>query len=292
MGSLSTVMNANNVTRVARAQYRASVANTANTNRLESSKSSFGDFMRSFRNKAVATAASKEYNYQMDQLSEELRTSGNASMTTQVQLAVARGALQAQAGYVGVGGSSADLMDTMVGLQAEMDLEAQDNARALLASRGATRTATVMSNAYGGMDISRTFGSFDFRQYVEPVAMKNRFGALVGAAVATYFGGPRAGSAVLDMTVGNWQAANGDFAGASQSYDSGIQKGIGAFKSYGERGGQAWGDALAEGSGWKKSGVGSTARVTTSAAASAAMGVGSGSLGWFDNNNGGGNGYW
>lgn len=280
MGGFSTVMNANNVTRVARAQHRASVANTANTNKLEASKSSFGDFMRTFRNKAVVTAASKEYNFQMEQLSEELRTSGNASINTQVQLAVARGALAAQAGYVGVGGSSADLMDTMVGLQAEMDLEAQDNARALLASRGASRTATVMSNAYGGMDMSRTFGNFDFRQYVEPVAMKNRFGAIVGSAVATYFGGPSAGAAVLDMTVGNWQAANGDFNGASQSYSSAAMGAIGAFKSYGERGGQAWGDAVAEGYGWKKSGVDSTARVTTSAASGVAS-IGSGGLGWF-----------
>lgn len=291
MGGVNTIIQANNTTRVARAQYRASVANTANTNRLESSKASFGDFMRTFRNKAVVNSASKEYNAQMDQLSEELRTSGNAGMNTQVQLAVARGALAAQAGYVGVGGSSADLMDTMVGLQAEMDMESQSNAQMLLASRGASRTASVMAGAYAGMDISRTFGSYDYRQYIEPVAMKRRLGKLVGVAVATYFGGPQAGAAVADFAVGEWQATNGNFAGASQSFDSAAQNGMAAFRDSAQRG-KAWGSDVAEGMGWKKgTGVDSTAKITS--VGSDNFGTNTGELGWFNKNGfGGNNGVW
>ncbi len=198
MGSVGTILQADNKTRVARAEYRSAKAKTENTNRLEVGKSELANFMRSANNKAKATAASKEYNFQMDQLSEELRAQTGAGMNSQLQLATARGALAAQSGYVGVGGSSVDLMDSMVRLQNEMDEESRQNATNLLASRGAQKTAQIMSNSYGNMDMAQNFGSFDFSQYIEPKPMGARFGKLVAVAVATYFGGPMAGEAVAD----------------------------------------------------------------------------------------------
>ncbi|AMW36100.1 internal virion protein [Xanthomonas phage XAJ24] len=240
MGSVNTILQANNTTRVARAQYRQAVAQTDNTNRLEVAKGGFADFMRSLKNNAQLDAASKEYNSNMEALSEELRARQGAGLNSQLQLASARGSLQAQAGAVGVGGSSADLMDTMVGLQAEMDQQTQKNAVELLASRGAAQTAQVMSRAWNGMDMSRTFGQFDYSQHIEPQAMKRRLGKLVGVAVATYFGGPMAGEAVADFAVGTWQADNGNFSGASQSFSNAMQGAAGSFQQYQQRGGKSW----------------------------------------------------
>lgn len=240
MGSVNTILQANNITRVARANWRAAEAKTKNTNALEVAKVNFSEYMRSLNNRAKVNAASKEYNFQMEQLSEELRAKQGASLNTQVQLAAARGALAAQSGFVGVGGSSADLMDTMVRLQSEMDQETQHNAISLMASRGALQTAQIMANAYKGMDISRTFGQFDYQQHIEPKPMKNRFGALLGAAVATYFGGPMAGMAVADFAVGMWQGSNGDFQGMSKSFDSSIQNGLSAWQQTSQRGGKSW----------------------------------------------------
>lgn len=263
MGSgVNTILQANNKTRVARAEYRAAKAATANTNKLEVSKGRLAEFMREQGNKARVNAASKEYNYRMDTLSEELRGSMTASANTQLQLATARGALSAQSGFVGVGGSSVDLMDSLVGLQAEMDLEAQNNARELMASRGAAQAAETMANAYSTMDLSRTFGNFDYSQYIEPKAMKRRFGKLVGVAVATYFGGPAAGNAVADMAVGTWQASNGNFDGMNQSFDSAIAGGAKAFQQWGQRGGQPWGQAVAQGFNWAGASNTPSARVT------------------------------
>jgi hypothetical protein len=240
MGSVNTIIQANNTTRIARSEYRAAVAQTKNTNALEVAKGGFSEYMRSLKNQAMVDAASKEYNYQMEGLSEELRAKQGAGFNTQIQLASARGALAAQAGYVGVGGSSADLMDTMVRLQSEMDQETQKNALELMSSRGAQQTAQVMTNAYKGMDISQTFGQYDYSEHIEPKAMKRRFGKLVGVAVATYFGGPQAGEAVADFAVGTWQADNGNFSGASQSFDQAIQGGAAAYQQWGQRGGKSW----------------------------------------------------
>ena len=243
MGSVNTILQADNTTRVARAEYRQAKARTENHNKLQVAEGNFSNFMRSLNNQIKVNGASKEYNFQMEQLSEQLRSQQSATLNSQGQLAAARGALIAQGGAVGVGGSSADLMDTMVRLQSEMDQEAQANALNLMASRGGQQTAQIMSNAVKGMDLSRTFGTFDYQQHIEPKAMGNRFGKLVGVAVATYFGGPQAGEAVAGAFVGDWQAKNGDFQGASQTYNNAIMGGLSATQSYSKRGGQSWASA-------------------------------------------------
>ena len=243
MGSVNTILQADNTTRVARAQYRNAKAGTENHNKLQVAEGNFSNFMRSLNNQIKVNGASKEYNFQMEQLSEQLRSQQTATLNSQGQLAAARGALAAQGGAVGVGGSSADLMDTMVRLQSEMDQEAQANALALMASRGGKQAAQIMSNAVKGMDMSRTFGSFDYQQHIEPKPMSNRYAKLVGVAVATFYGGPQAGEAAASAFVGDWQAKNGDFQGMSQSYNNAIMGGLSAMQGYSQRGGKSWASA-------------------------------------------------
>lgn len=256
MGSVNTILQANNKTRVAQAEYRQAAANSQNTNRAQVAKSNLSNFMRTFTNNARAKAAGKEYNFQMDQLSEELRAQSGAGLNVQMQLSQARGALAAQAGTVGVGGSSADLMDSLIRLQSEMDEEARQNAMELTASRAGQQTAQIMSNAYGQMDLSQSFGQFDFQQHIEPKRMKGRFGKLVAVAVASYFGGPMAGEAVADMAVGAWQASNADYNGSGKSFGRGMTNALGAFQQWDERGGQSWGSAVIEG--WGRDGGNAT----------------------------------
>jgi hypothetical protein len=55
--------------------------------------------------------------------------------------------------------------------------------------------------------------------------------SLVGAGVATYFGGPQAGAAVLDTSVAMNMAQNGDMAGASKLMSSAASGAMGAFSS-------------------------------------------------------------
>lgn len=291
MGSgVTTILQANNITRVARANYRAAVAQTDNQNRSEVAKTGFADFMRTLKNNAQLDAAAKEYNSNMEALSEELRARQGAGLNSQLQLANARGALQAQAGAVGVGGSSADLMDSVVRLQAEMDQETQANAVSLLASRGASQTAQVMSRAWNGMDMSRSFGQFDYSQHIEPQAMKRRLGKLIGVAVATYFGGPQAGEAVADFAVGTWQADNGNFTGAAQSFGDAAQGGIQAWQQGSQRNGQSWASTTF---GYND---GTGAKVTQNKASTQLgnnydnFSTTTSGLGWFDSGSGGNSG--
>jgi hypothetical protein len=266
MGGVSTIVQSNNITRIARANYRAAVAQAKNTNNLEVAKGNFAEYMRSLNNQIKVNAASKEYNFQREQLAEELRARQGAGLNTQAQLAAARGSLRAQAGYVGVGGGSADLMDTMVRLQGEMDQEMQGNALRLMASRGAKQTAQVMTTAYKGMDISRTFGQFDFSQHIAPKDMNNRLLKLVGVAVATYFGGPQAGEAAANAAVAEWQAQNGDYQGMGISMAKAGEGLAGAMQGMSQRGGKSWASATFgydDGTGPRETSAGTGARITS-----------------------------
>lgn len=247
MGGVFDILNAPAKTRVAKAEYKANVQRTANTNKRESAQANFSNFMRSLSNKAQLEAASKEYNFQVEELAGAIRQATGGNFNSQLQLESARGALTAQSGFVGVGGSSVDLMDTMVRLQEEMDVEMKDNATKLLAERGQEKAAQIMSNAIGQMDMTQTFGNYDYRQFVAPQPMKARLAKLAGVAVATYFGGPAAGAAAADFAAAGHKAANGDYNGASQQYNSALVGFGKAFNDYSDRGGQAWGKSVAEG---------------------------------------------
>lgn len=287
MGGINTVLQSNNTTRVARANYRRAKANTDNTNRSQMAESSFSDFMRSLKNNAQLEGASKEYNFQMEQLSEELRAKGASNLNTQLQLSTARGALSAQAGAVGVGGSSSDLMDTMVRLQAELDQETQDNALKLMASRGGQQSAQVMANAAKGMDLSRTFGQFDYSQYIEPVAMKRRFGKAVGLGFAYFFG---YGEAASQHAIGTWQADNGNFEGASQSFGNAAGSALQSYKTNSANGGAGglWGMIVNRNNGNQSTSSSTGAKVTQLGNNYDNFTTSTSGLGWFNGNNTGG----
>lgn len=282
MGSLNTILQSDNKTRVAQAEYRAAKQQTADHNRLQSTESNLGNFMRSYSNKAKATAAGKEFNYQLDGLSEELRAMDGGTLNAQLQLSAAVGALAAQSGYAGVGGSSVDLLDTMVGLQHEMDVEAQQNARDLTASRAGAQTAQIMANAYGSMDLSMSFGTYDYQQFIEPKFMKNKWAKVVGVAAATFFGGPMAGEAAADAAVGEWQAANGDFDGSGRNFGSAAAGAMQAYKEWGERGGESWYSSLTKG----RNGADTSANINwndggTAFGTGTSYGTSTDGIGWF-----------
>ena len=280
MGSLGTLLQADNKTRVAKAEYRAAKQRTEDHNRLQSAESNLSNFMRAYSNRAKATASGKEFNHRLDILSEELRNMDGGSLNAQMQLSSAVGALAAQSGYAGVGGSSVDLLDSLVGLQHEMDVEAQQNARDLVASRAGAQSAQIMANAYGSMDLSMTFGNYDFQQYIEPKEMKNRWLKIVGVAAATFYGGPMAGQAASDAAVGEWQAANGDFDGSGRSFGNAAASALQAYQEWGQRGGESWYSSLMKG----RNGSGSTANINWNsgdiAIGTSNYGTNSGGIGW------------
>lgn len=248
MGSgVNTILQANNITAVARANYRAATQTQEANNKKEAARVTLAEFSRTLGNQMKMEAAGKEYNYAMDQLAHELEQSGKQKLNNQLQHAEATGALAAQAGSFGVGGSSVELMDTLMDLKAATQEETRSRAVMLMASKGKVQTAQVLTNASNSFDLSQTIGNYDYQRFVEPQRMKRRLGKLIGVAVATYFGGPQAGEAVADMAVGSWKASNGDFDGAGNSFGNAAANAGKAWQQWSERGGESWGGSIRRG---------------------------------------------
>lgn len=246
MGSVNTILQANNIHRIAEANYDASVMRSQSHNNLEVAKMGLAEFSRSLGNVLRIEAAGKEYNEAVSQMAATTEARSMGRINDSLAAAERSGALMAQAGALGVGGASVDLLNKTVELQrnVQQDMQATENSR--LASSSARGAATIMDNAHNSMDLTRTFGNFDYTVHIAPKRMKHRFMHLVGIAVATYFGGPMAGQAAADAVVGQWQAENGNFQGMSKSFDSAAQNGMSAWKGYSDRGGGSWFGAVSQ----------------------------------------------
>lgn len=232
MGSINTILQAPNMHRIARANYEAAVITQSANNSRETARIRLADFSRSLSNNMRVEAAGKQYNEAAGQLAASLEGRGMAKVNSSLAASERMGAIAAQAGALGVGGSSTELLNETIKLQRNIEQDMSRIATERMAKQGARSKAQLMDNAYSATDISRESGNFDYTVHIAPKPMKNRLGALIGTAVATYFGGPQAGQAVADMAVGSWQNANGNFAGASQSFDRGIGNAVKGYKNW------------------------------------------------------------
>jgi hypothetical protein len=171
-------------------------------------------------------------------------------------------------------------MENLIGLQAATTEEELDQAVDNMQYSGKRNLATAMMNSYMMQDFSQTMMDFDFTQHIEPKAMKGRVAKLIGVAVATYFGGPMAGEAAADFAVGEWQAENGDFQGANQSFGSSMTNAGTAWKQYSDRDGGSWGGDVIRG--MRATGTSTdAARTTGGVSTKKAQSASSGSKSWF-----------
>jgi hypothetical protein len=233
MGSLYEIYNSPNVTKVRTAEYHAAQDVRAGKNTLEAASISLQEFSRTMGNSMRIEAASKEYNEAVNNTASALesRTTGklNASLTANERL----GALAAQAGAMGVGGSAIDLLSDTVKLQRNIEQDLQGIETKRLASSSARGSAQIMDNAFSSMDLSQAHGNFDYTINIAPVPLKYRYLKMLGVAAATYFGGPQAGQAAADAAVGEWKANNGDYAAAGQYFGRAASGLISSVKDWG-----------------------------------------------------------
>lgn len=246
MGSVNTILQANNIHEVAKAEYDANVMLSESRNRLEVAKTSLAEFSRSLGNVYRIEAAGKEYNEAVSQLALATEARGMGRINDSLAAAERTGALMAQAGALGVGGTSVDLLNQTVELQRNIQQDMQQAATDQMASSAGRANAQIMENAQNAMDLTRTFGNFDYTVHIAPKPMKRRFLKLVGVAVATYFGGPQAGEAAADAMVGSWQATNANYGGAAQNFDSAIGGALNSWQEWNDRGGQSWFGAVSQ----------------------------------------------
>jgi len=147
MGSVTTILQANNITRVDKAKYDASVMVQRANNKREAAGSSLADFSRSLGNSIRIEGAGKEFNNAQSQLAETLegRTLGriNSSLAASDKM----GSLEAQAAAIGVGGNSVDILNKTVALQRNIEQDLKEQATMRLAARGGRANAQIMDNA-------------------------------------------------------------------------------------------------------------------------------------------------
>lgn len=240
MGSVNTILQANNITRMKRAEYEAAVMTQESSNKLEVAKQTLSDFSRALANANRMEAAGKEYNEAVNSVAQTLESRSTGRINSSLAAADKLGALAAGAAFQGIGGSSVEMLDATVKLQRNIEQQLQDVSTDRLASAGARSAAQVIDNAASQTDLSRTFGNFNYTRYIEPKAMKRRLGKLIGVAAATYFGGAQGGEAMADFAVGTWQASNADFEGMSNSMGRAARNAAGAVQDWMARDGESW----------------------------------------------------
>lgn len=279
MDGIGTILQANNITRVARAKYQSAVATQAANNKLKKAQGDLANWSRSLGNRRKVEAAQKEFNRGVEQLSNETRQAGKQRTQNTLNSAEQRGALVARAAMTGVGGSTVEAMENLIGLQAATTQEEIDQAVDNMQYSAKENLTTALMNTYMSQDFSQTMMDFDFTQHIEPQAMKRRLGKLIGVAVATYFGGPMAGEAVSNLAVGEWEATNGNFTGANQSFGAAMTQAGGAMQQWSDRGGTAWGSDVVRG--MRATGADSAAKTSGTVSTKKAQSASSGSKSWF-----------
>lgn len=265
MDGLGTILQANNIHRVAMANWERETQTRAASNKVKKAQGDLANWSRNFANKKRVQAAEEEFNRKAEALSHEMRQAGKQRANLSLEYAEQQGALQAMAAFNGVGGSSVDMMENLVALQDATTVEELQQTIENMSYFGKLDMSNVMKNAYDSQDFSQHQLDIDFTKSVKPVAMKRRLGKLIGVGVATYFGGPMAGEAVSNLAVGEWKATNADFDGSMKAFGSAIQNGIGAWKETAQRG-TSYGNDVMQGirkGGAKTSGAVSTKKVSS-----------------------------
>lgn len=254
MEGVNTILQSGNTHRVAKAKYEQAVTLQRAGNKVKKAQGDLASWSRSLANRNRVEAAERQYNDNMAQLAHNLKQNGKEGSNLTLQHAEAVGTVRAQAAMSGVGGNTVEAMENLIALQTATSEEELKEAIESMSYYGKENSTQLVADAMNSQDFSQTVAEFDYTQHIAPKPLKYKWLKLVGVAAATYFGGPQAGEAAADAFVGQWQAQNGDFGGASASYGQALQGGMTAFKQWSDRGGTAWGsDAF---SGFRASGGG------------------------------------
>lgn len=232
MGSLNTILNANNITRIQMAEFDAANMLQQSGNKRQAQEIALKEFSRTLGNNLRIEQAGKQFNEMMGQLAQQSTAASTNRLNLDLAASQRLGQLNTQAAAAGIGGTSVDLLNDTIVLQRESQAVLDGRATELSLSAGQRSASNIMNNAYLSQDLTQTMGSFDYTRHIKPQRMKRRLGKLIGVAVATYFGGPMAGQAVADFAVGEWQSTNAKFDAAGQSYSQGIQNAISGYKTW------------------------------------------------------------
>lgn len=235
----------------AQANIDAKRITTASGNKKRGAIASEQATVQSIGNQRKLDAGGRDVNNITENVGRNLDAATYGKLGARVQAAEQLGASVAEAAAAGVGGSSIDAYNQTMKLHDDMAEEQGDrqvNTQVLAAGHA---RGDAITNAVASFGNTVQAPDLDFTQYVDDHKMSTltKVVGLGAAAAATYFGGPSAGMAVMNVVGANQQAQNGDYAGAAKSIGSALSEGVAGFKTYSAgaddtHSGEAWGKGV------------------------------------------------
>lgn len=234
---------------VAQGQVKAKRIMTESGNKKRVAQNDLQLFSQSLGNRKIMDAAGKNINAYGENIVKNMEAHTLGSFQDQLRSSEELGATVAMASAAGVGGSSIEAYNatlaTVDGLRREQENRAFD--RDLYAASNAR--GAILTDAVDSLDKNVYRADLDVSTYMDVKKPSFLAGAatLGLAAAATYFGGPKAGMAVIGLRESQMAADRGDFAAAASSMTGAITSGVGAFKDIRSTGGNLWGSTKSAG---------------------------------------------
>lgn len=206
----------------------------ASGNEKRGALSALSSFSASLSNQRAMDAAGTNINNITENIGRNLDAAATGTFMSRIQAAEELGAHTAMASAAGVGGSSVELYGDTLRLNQAMQEEG--NSRAVNSDNIAAGRSRgyVLSDAVASFDNSRYFADLDYTINVDHKKQStlSKIFTLGTAAVATYFGGPQAGMAVIGLNESKQAARNGDFATASSEAMGALRNGMSAASDF------------------------------------------------------------
>lgn len=232
MGSIVEALNAGNTHRVKQAEVEGKRLTQASGNEKEAASMSLARFSQSLSNKRKLDAAGAQFTAGEQNIRSALDAAATGNFQERLRAAATLGEATVQAAAAGVGGGSVDAYNRTVRLNAALQEESNLSAQSSDAINATAQNSNVIKEAVANLGSDSFQGSFDYTVYLDHIKQKNVFGTALAASVATYFGGPQAGMAVMDVASAGNKFANNDVAGGTSRLNSALANGIDAYKFY------------------------------------------------------------
>lgn len=229
--------------KVQKAQVKANRLVQAANNERAAAESQLQRFSAMLGNRRRMDAAGKQIASINSNIAKNIDAKAAGDLQGEIALAEELGSYATMASAAGVGGSTVEAYNSTVRLRAAMADEQGDRAFAQDLYAANQDKGSILVDAVAGLDNNQYRANLDYRQWVDPKkpSMLKNIATLGLAAAATYFGGPQAGMAVIGASDSITQAQNGDFAGASASFNGALSNGFNAMQDTQDIGGSWWG---------------------------------------------------
>jgi len=232
-----SIINSGNDYRTRNAEYYATLKTNVSGNKKEAAEVSLENFSTSLGNQRRMEAAGEQYNDTVDQLASQLESRTTLNLNTALGAAQTLGAIQADSGAAGVGGSSIELLSHTTELQRNITQQETTNTTQQAAKSGQMGAVENLARGLGSNDLTEAIGNFNYTNPIKPMKMQNKWLKVIGVAIATFFGGPQGGQAAADFAGGQYQYENQNPQQAYNDWDHAASEAGSAIKGYQERGG-------------------------------------------------------